>query len=83
MLNKTLLVVSDKFNNFASNKEVITKSELFALLNSKNITFTRNMRTKLIPGQGFSEKDIQTILKLAITSKNATFFVTKFYMGKC
>lgn len=74
MLNKTLLVVSDKFKNFASNKNVITKSELFTLLNTNNIAFPKNTLTKLVPGQGFSEKDIEAILDIKNTSKNTRFF---------
>lgn len=74
MLEKTLLVVSDKFNNFTTRKDVITKSDLYGLLASKNIVLAQQNKTRLIPGQGFSEEDIKYILHLSKTSKNASFF---------
>jgi hypothetical protein len=74
MLNKTYLVVSDKFHNFATRKDVITKSELYSLLASKNIAFTEPNKVRLIPGQGFSEVDNRNILHLAKTSANAIHF---------
>ena len=74
MLNKTLLIVSDKFHNFASRKDVITRSEFYSLLQSKNVIFPKNDKIRLIPGQGFSENDVEYILKLALSTKNASHF---------
>ncbi len=74
MLDKTLLIVSDKFHNFATRKDVITKSELYNLLNSENVIFPGANKVRLIPGQGFSEEDINYILTLALSSKNSARF---------
>jgi hypothetical protein len=74
MLDKTLLIVSDKFHDFASRKDVITKSNLYNLLNSDTMIFPENNKIHLIPGQGFSEKDVDHILTLALYSKNASNF---------
>lgn len=74
MLEKTLLVVSDKFNNFTTRKDVITKSDLYSLLASKNISLTKKNKIRLIPGQGFSDGDIKYILHLSKTSHNSSFF---------
>lgn len=74
MLHKTLLIVSDKFHNFATRKDVITISELYNLLSSKNIEISHSKKITLIPGQGFGEAQINNILNLAITAKNATAF---------
>jgi hypothetical protein len=74
MLNKTLLIVSDKFHTFASRKDVITKSELYSLLQTKNVIFSKRDKIYLIPGQGFSENDVEGILNLALSAKNASHF---------
>jgi hypothetical protein len=74
MIKKTLLVVSDKFNNFTTRKDVIKKSDLYNLLTSKNMSLTPTNKTCLIPGQGFSESDIRYILHLSTTSHNSSFF---------
>jgi|GEM_PF-4955791 len=74
MLEKALLIVSDKFHNFAIHKNVITKSELYHLLNADNVALTETQKTRLIPGQGFSRAAISDILNLAETAKNAHLF---------
>jgi hypothetical protein len=74
MINKTLLVVSDKFHHFSTRKDVITKSELHNLLNSKNIIFHKPTKTLLIPGQGFSEESSKDIKLLAYSSLNSAHF---------
>jgi hypothetical protein len=74
MLNKTLLIVSDKFHNFATRKDVITKSELYNLLQAENVVFPKKDPIYLIPGQGFSENDVKNILNLALSAKNASYF---------
>ncbi|MFT5519804.1 MAG: hypothetical protein ACI9IA_000388 [Enterobacterales bacterium] len=74
MINKTLLVVSDKFHHFATRKDVITISELYSLLNSEKIIFQKLTKTLLIPGQGFSEESINNIKLLAHSSLNSAHF---------
>ncbi len=74
MLDKILLVVSDKFHNFATHKDVITKTELYRLLHADDTIFSTAQKIHLIPGQGFSDEDIANILILAKISKNAHLF---------
>ncbi len=74
MLNQALIVVSDKFHHFATRKNVITISELHHLLTSKTVVFQKLSMTHLIPGQGFSEQDIENIIHLAQSSINSKYF---------
>lgn len=74
MLDKALLIVSDKFHNFATRKDVITQSELYHLLSTDNAILPQTRNIRLIPGQGFSKDDIDDIIHLSKTSKNAHFF---------
>jgi hypothetical protein len=74
MLHKTLLIVSDKFHDFATRKDVITISELYNLLSSNNVSIPYSKKILLIPGQGFSEKQIEDILRLSSTTKNIASF---------
>jgi hypothetical protein len=73
MLEKTFLVVSDKFHHFATRKDVITKSQLCSLLFSENVIFTGSNKIHLIPGQGFSEKALNEIIESMHASKNARY----------
>lgn len=74
MLNKTLLVISDKFNAFTRQRDVITISDLSILLNSKTIVLPKSGKICLIPGQGIGEKSIKEILSKAAVSKNCLYF---------
>jgi hypothetical protein len=74
MLYKNLLVVSDKFNKFASNKNIITKSDLYDLLKADSLIYTKSQKITLIPGQGFSDRDIQDTKALFNRSKNSRYF---------
>lgn len=74
MLHKTLLIVSDKFHDFAHRNDVITVSELYNLLSSKNISIPYKQRILLVPGQGFSEKQIRDILALSLIDNNHVSF---------
>lgn len=74
MLEQIFLIVSDKFHNFATREDVITKSELYNLLDSESVIFPKKNIISLIPGQGFSEEDINNILKKSRTSKNSSHF---------
>jgi len=70
MLNKALLVVSDKFEKFATRKDVITISTLYNLLNADNISFSTPTKTHLIPGQGFSKETVNKVLDMYKNNKN-------------
>lgn len=74
MLHKTLLIVSDKFHDFANRNDVITISELYNLLSSKNITIPYKQKILLVPGQGFSEKQVKDILLLSRETNNTSSF---------
>ncbi len=74
MLPKTLLIVSDKFHNFATRPDVITISELYSLLSADNIKIPYSQKIILIPGQGFSRESINRVLALSVTAKNALSF---------
>jgi hypothetical protein len=74
MLHKALLVVSDKFESFATRKDVITISALYNLLNANNISFTTLTKTRLIPGQGFSKKTLNEVLHMSKNSRNSNRF---------
>ena len=74
MLEKALLIVSDKFHTFATRKDVITKSELYHLLNADDVLLPQSKKIRLIPGQGFSQTIIDEIITMTKTSKNAHFF---------
>lgn len=74
MLHKALLVVSDKFENFATRKDVITISTLYNLLNTDSLSFTSSTKIRLIPGQGFSTEIIKDVLYIAKNSKNSDHF---------
>lgn len=78
MLYKNLLVVSDKFKEFASNKDVITRSDLYDLINAENLIYPKLQRIALILGQGFSENDIDLLLESVNKSKNRHYFDTNF-----
>ena len=74
MLEKALLIVSDKFHNFAERKDVITKSELYHLLQTGDVVLPSTRKIRLIPGQGFSQDSIDSILSLEKSAKNAGLF---------
>jgi hypothetical protein len=74
MIYKKILIVSDKFHEFANRDNVLTKSELYNLIDSDNIIFPKLSKTLLIPGQGFSESEISDILSLGLISKNGRNF---------
>jgi len=74
MLYKKILIVSDKFQEFADRNNVLTKSEFYNLINSDNIIFPKPSRILFIPGQGFSEIEVNNILKSGLSSKNSDNF---------
>jgi hypothetical protein len=74
MLEKTLLIVSDKFHHFTSRKDVITKAELYHLLTTENAIFSGAKKIRLIPGQGFSKDDVNNLLNMSKIARNASFF---------
>lgn len=76
MLYKNLLIVSDKFKNFASNKDVITLSDLYDLINAENLIYSKRQKTTLILGQGINNENIERLLASIIQSKNSQYFDT-------
>jgi hypothetical protein len=74
MLKKTLLIVSDKFYHFSTRNDVITKSQLYHLLNTEDLVLPSSEKIRLIPGQGFSDNAINELLVLASTAKNTRHF---------
>ena len=79
MLNKKLLIVSDRFHNFAIHKNVITEGELYHLLKDNNPINQTKDKVTLIPGQGLNEKSIKKILELSNLPKNKVFFDTSLW----
>ncbi|MGS2716721.1 AfsA-related hotdog domain-containing protein [Eionea flava] len=74
MLYKNLLVVSDKFKNFAFNKDVITLSDLYDLINAENLIYNKRQKTTLILGQGINSENIELLLTSIKQSKNHQYF---------
>ncbi len=74
MLNKTLLIVSDKFHSFSNKNDVITISDLFNLLSSDTVLFPAPSKIRLVAGQGLNEKQLQEIIKLSTSNKNKVNF---------
>ena len=74
MQYKVLLVVSDKFGEFAARKDVITKSELFYLLQSEDVLLPHHAKTQLVPGQGFSDASVAEIIDAIKASPNGRYF---------
>lgn len=63
MLNQALLVVSDKFSNFAIRKDIITISTLHNLLAENSIFLTKEKKITFIPGQGLNKETINFALE--------------------
>lgn len=74
MSHKAILVVSDQFHHFSTQKNVITKTELYHLLNTENVLLSNTRKVKVILGQGFSHKAIIELLDSAKKSKNSACF---------
>lgn len=65
MRAKIVLVVGDKFAKFAVGKDVITLTQLKAILSLPNFFRLEMCRIVLAPGQGLGDDDVQTVLSLA------------------
>ncbi len=74
MSKRLLLVVGDKFVQFASGKEAITLSQLHILLSDKSKVMPNQVRTVLVPGQGLGDDDVSALLEKAQTSANRDSF---------
>ena len=70
MLNQAILVVSDKFSNFAIRKDIITVSELNELLTENNIFLAKEKKITFMPGQGLNEQTIQYTMKKMVRHQN-------------
>lgn len=74
MGNRVMLVVGDKFTQFAAGKDAITISQLCGLLSlPPGITFDRG-RLTAVPGQGLGDDDIERVLTLAASSPHGDHF---------
>ncbi len=81
MQHKVLLVVSDKFSEFAMRKDVITQSELFHLLRSEDVLLPHHAKTRLVPGQGFSDDNVDEIINAIETSLNGKYFDASLWLS--
>jgi len=69
-----MLVVGDKFAQFAIGKDVITLSQLCGLLGLPGGMMAGAPRVVVMPGQGLGDDDIDAVLTLAAGSANADRF---------
>jgi hypothetical protein len=74
MKNRVLLVVGDKFLQFAVGKDVITLSQLRSLLTLPQVVSLDRGLLTAIPGQGLGDGDVKDILDLALTSPHRDHF---------
>ena len=74
MVRRIVLVVGDKFMQFAAGKEAITVSQLCGLLSlPAGIAMDRG-RLTAVPGQGLGDDDVTRVLALAATSSHGDRF---------
>ncbi|MEW5728488.1 MAG: AfsA-related hotdog domain-containing protein [Pseudomonadota bacterium] len=75
MADKFLVVVGDKFSDFAAGKEVLTFSQLRALLTlPAHILPSGPERFVLVPGQGLADQDVAAAMRLAEASSHRDKF---------
>jgi hypothetical protein len=74
MSDKVLLVVGDKFVHFAAGKDIITLSQLRALLSIPGVFRIDMQHVVLAPGQGLGDDDIAEMLGLVERSARADRF---------
>jgi hypothetical protein len=74
MSERVMLVVGDKFAQFAVGKDVITLSQLCGLLGLPAGMMPSTQRVVLMPGQGLGDDDIEMVLTQAGRSAHADRF---------
>ena len=82
MNRKNILIVGDKFTNFAEGKDALTFSQLRHLIKQKKIPGGSQAKIYLIPGQGFSDVDTQTLLDEARLSQNRKYFDFSLFQNR-
>ena len=81
MQHKSLLIVSNKFSDFAMRKDVMTLSELFHLLESDDVLLPHHNQTRLVPGQGFSDSAIEEIIAAIRSSSHRQYFDYSLFLS--
>lgn len=74
MRDKVVLVVGDKFLQFAAGKDVMTISQLRSLLTLPQVVLMDRSRLVVLPGQGLGDDDIDLVRTLAATSSHREHF---------
>lgn len=82
MVDHFLLVVGDKFSEFAAGKDALTLSQLCALLTLPATLPIGEGRFVPVPGQGLGDDDIAAVLKLANTSAHKAQFDLGAWRGR-
>ncbi|MGD8175352.1 AfsA-related hotdog domain-containing protein [Marinimicrobium sp. ARAG 43.8] len=74
MNQRIVLVVSDKFSAYVQGKDAMTYSNLRGILSLPIPLLPNQGRTVLVPGQGLSDENVQTLLDEASRSPNLSQF---------
>lgn len=81
MNKRIVLVVGDKFSAYVQGKEAMTFSNLRGLLSLSIPLMPRQGPTVLVPGQGLSDEQVQTLLEEAAHSPNLEQFDFSLWHG--
>ncbi len=83
MADKFLVVVGDKFAEFAAGKDVLTLSQLRALLTLPALMLpSAGDRFVLVPGQGLGDADVTAAIRLAEHSPHGKMFDLGLLAGR-
>ena len=74
MSERFILAVGDKFSHFGIGKDVITLSQLKAILGMPKMLIANTGRVIVIPGQGLGDDDVEDILSLAAGTPDCGHF---------
>lgn len=74
MNDRIILAVGDKFAQFGIGKDVITLSQLRALLGLPKMLVVDTGRVVVVPGQGLGDDDVEAILALAAKASQCAHF---------
>ena len=74
MDDRILMVVGDKFKDFAVGKDALTISQLRGLLAVPHLVDAAAGRLSIVPGQGLSEDDVAEVLAMAHDNAHAARF---------
>jgi hypothetical protein len=73
MHERIVLVVGDKFADFAHGRDILTVSQLRGLLTLQNVLTMAHGRVVVLPGQGLGEDEVATLLRLADAAAGGHF----------